>query len=190
MLYEFVLKKKFWCYEENSCFCCKPKYKQVAPVLWSALCNNYFSEINVLIIHRPLNFCQVAYTGNINFKMLFTCWILALFYRTFYPIPNAVDQASAWTQTILYFVAYFIVRMKKSLKMLCLYLLGQNCLHLSFYPYLSSETFSCKYEKLLNIVIHACKNVTEKMNLLKMSGPQIRLCLFTFRSIVSKQLNS
>jgi len=28
------------------------------------------------------------------------------------------------------------------------------------------------------------------MNLLKMSGPQIRLCLFTFRPIASKQLNS
>jgi len=28
------------------------------------------------------------------------------------------------------------------------------------------------------------------MYLLKMYGPQIRLCLFTFRPIVSKQLNS
>jgi len=28
------------------------------------------------------------------------------------------------------------------------------------------------------------------MNLLKMSGPQIRLCLFTSRPIASKQLNS
>jgi len=28
------------------------------------------------------------------------------------------------------------------------------------------------------------------MNLLKMYGPQIRLCLFTFRPIASKQLNS
>ena len=28
------------------------------------------------------------------------------------------------------------------------------------------------------------------MNLLKMCGPQIRLCLFTFRPIASKQLNS
>ena len=46
------------------------------------------------------------------------------------------------------------------------------------------------YEKLLNIVIHACKNIREKMNLLKMCGPQIRLCLFTFRPIASKQLNS
>ena len=27
---------------------------------------------------------------------------------------------------------------------------------------LSSETYSRKYEKLLNIVIHACKNITEK----------------------------
>jgi len=77
----------------------------------------------------------------------------------------------------------------KILKMLGLYLLGQNCLHLTFEQYLSSETYSRKYEKLPNIVILACKNITEKMHLLKMSGPQIWLCLFTFRPIVSKQLN-
>ena len=46
--------------------------------------------------------------------------------------------------------------------MLSLYLLGQNCLHLTFKPYLSSETYSRKYEKPPNIVIHACKNMTEK----------------------------
>jgi len=33
-------------------------------------------------------------------------------------------------------------------------------------------------------------NITEKMNLLKMCGPQIWLCLFTFRPIASKQLKS
>ena len=65
-------------------------------------------------------------------------------------------------------------------KMLGLYLLGQNCLHLTFEQYLSSETYSRKYEKLPNIVILACKNITEKMHLLKISGPQIWLCLFTF----------
>jgi len=43
------------------------------------------------------------------------------------------------------------------LKMLCLYLLGHNCLHLTFEPYLSSKTYSRKYEKLTNIVIHAWK---------------------------------
>jgi len=59
------------------------------------------------------------------------------------------------------------------LKMLGLYLLGQNCLHLTFEQYLSSETYSRKYEKLSKIVILACKNITEKMHLLKMSGPQI-----------------
>ena len=52
------------------------------------------------------------------------------------------------------------------------------------------ETYSRKYETLPNIVIHACKNMTEKINLLKTSGPQIRLCLFTFRPIASKQFNS
>jgi len=48
--------------------------------------------------------------------------------------------------------------------------------------------YSRKYEKLPNIVIHACKNITEKMYLLKMSGPQIWLCLFTFRPIASALL--
>ena len=42
----------------------------------------------------------------------------------------------------------------------------------------------------IRIVIHAFKNITEKMYLLKRSGPQIWLCLFTFRPIASKQLNS
>ena len=64
------------------------------------------------------------------------------------------------------------------------------CLHLTFNPYLSSETYSRKYEKLPNTVIHACKNITEKMNLSKMCGLQNRLCLFTFRPIPSKQFNS
>jgi len=41
--------------------------------------------------------------------------------------------------------------------MLGLYLLGQNCLHLTFEQYLSSETYSRKYDKLPNIVILACK---------------------------------
>jgi len=49
------------------------------------------------------------------------------------------------------------------LKMLGLYLLGQNCLHLTFEQYLSSETYSRKkYEKLPNIVSLACTNITEK----------------------------
>ena len=67
--------------------------------------------------------------------------------------------------------------------MLGLYLLGQNCLHLTCEQYLSSKTYSFKYEKLPNILILACKNITEKMHLLKLSGPQIWLCLFTFRPI-------
>ena len=37
--------------------------------------------------------------------------------------------------------------------------------------------------------MHACKNNTAKMYLLKMSGPHIWLCLFTFRPIASKTLN-
>jgi len=65
--------------------------------------------------------------------------------------------------------------------MLCLYLVGQG---------LSSKTYSRKYEKLPKIVTCACKHIREKMNLLKMCGLQIRLCLFTFRPIASKHLNS
>jgi len=72
--------------------------------------------------------------------------------------------------------------------MLCLYRLRQNCLQLTLKEYLSSKTYTCKYEKLPNIVIHACKNIAEKMIFLQMCGPQIRLCLFTFRPIASKQL--
>jgi len=45
---------------------------------------------------------------------------------------------------------------------MCLYILGQNCLHHTFSPYLSSETYSRKYEKLPNIVIYACENITKK----------------------------
>ena len=66
--------------------------------------------------------------------------------------------------------------------------LCQNCLHLTFEQYLRSETYSRKNEKLPNIVILACKNITEKMHLLKMSSPQIWLCLFTFRPIASKKI--
>jgi len=57
--------------------------------------------------------------------------------------------------------------------MLGLNLLGQNCLHLTIEQYLSSKTYSRKYKKLPNIVILACKTITEKTHLLKMSGPQI-----------------
>ena len=46
--------------------------------------------------------------------------------------------------------------------MLYLYLLGQNCLHLTFKSYQSSKTYSREYEKLPNIVVYACKNITEQ----------------------------
>jgi len=52
------------------------------------------------------------------------------------------------------------------------------------------DIYSRKYDKLPNIVIHACKNITEKWNLLKMCGPKIRLSLPTFRRIASKHLNN
>jgi len=45
--------------------------------------------------------------------------------------------------------------------------------------------------KVPNIVIHACNSIICSIQyLLKMCGPQIWLCLFTFRPITSKQLNS
>jgi len=51
--------------------------------------------------------------------------------------------------------------------MLCLYILGQDCLHLTFEPYLSNETYSRKYEKLPNIVIRACKKYNRKNEFVK-----------------------
>jgi len=50
-----------------------------------------------------------------------------------------------------------------------------------------SETYSRKYEKLPNIVIHACKNITEKINVLKMYGPQIGLCFLRFNPLRQKR---
>jgi len=46
--------------------------------------------------------------------------------------------------------------------MLDLYLLGQICLYLTFKPFLGSETYSRKYEKLPNIVVHARKILQKK----------------------------
>ena len=66
--------------------------------------------------------------------------------------------------------------------------LGHNCLHLIFKPYLSNETYSRKYEKLPNIVIHACKNITEKRPCWKCVA--CKFGFFTFWLIASKQLNS
>jgi len=43
---------------------------------------------------------------------------------------------------------------------------------------------------LTDKVIHASKTIAGKMHLLKICGPLIRLCLFTFRPIASKQLNN
>jgi len=74
------------------------------------------------------------------------------------------------------------------LKMLCQYRLGKNCLHLTFKQYLSSETYSHKYGE--NARYTSMLNITETNDLLKMCGLKIRLCLFTFWSIASKQLDS
>jgi len=66
------------------------------------------------------------------------------------------------------------------LKMLCLYLLGQNCLHLTFKPYLSSETYSRQYEKLPSIVVHACK-ILQKNVFVENVWP-VNLALFVYVS--------
>ena len=50
------------------------------------------------------------------------------------------------------------------LKMLCLYVLCKNSLHLTFEPYLRSETYSRKYEKLSVIVIMHVKILSKKGN--------------------------
>jgi len=49
--------------------------------------------------------------------------------------------------------------------------LGQNCLHLTFLPYLSSETNSRKYEKLPYIVIYACKSITKNIEFVENVWP-------------------
>jgi len=48
--------------------------------------------------------------------------------------------------------------------------------------YLSSETYSLKYEKLPNIVIHACKNITEKNEFVE-NGWSANSALFIYVSI-------
>jgi len=65
--------------------------------------------------------------------------------------------------------------------MLGLYLLGQNCLHLTFSPCLSSETYSRKYEKPPNIVIHACKKYDRKNVFVEYVWPA-NLALFIYVS--------
>ena len=62
-----------------------------------------------------------------------------------------------------------------------LYLLCQNCLHLTFEQYFSSETYSRKYEKLPNIVILACKHITEKNAFVENVWPA-NLALFIYVS--------
>ena len=63
--------------------------------------------------------------------------------------------------------------------MLGVYLLGQNCLHLTFVQYLGSETYSRKYEILPNIVILACNNITEKNSFVENVWPAT-LALFIY----------
>jgi len=75
---------------------------------------------------------------------------------------------------------------KPYLKMLGLYLLGQYCLHLTFWPYLRSETYSRKYEKLSNIVIHACKNNTEKCICWKCLARNLALFIYVSTHCVGK----
>ena len=78
----------------------------------------------------------------------------------------------------------FFGLLKFYLKLLCLYLFSQNCLHLTLLNltiFLNNETYSRKYEKLLKSLSMHVKNIIENMNLLKMCGPQIRI-LFIYVS--------
>ena len=70
------------------------------------------------------------------------------------------------------------------------YLLGQHCLHLTFKPYVSSETYSLKYKKLPNVVIHACKILHKKGICWKCVARKIGFVYLRFRLIASEQLNS
>ena len=63
----------------------------------------------------------------------------------------------------------------------------QNCLHLTFQPYLSSASYSCKHAKLPNIVIHEC-GYSRKTTLLEICGPLIWVCLFMFRPFTLNSL--
>jgi len=78
------------------------------------------------------------------------------------------------------------------LKLLCLNIVSfaQICLHLTFYPCLSSQSYSSKYEKLPNVLTMHASILQKKTTLSKMCGPQIWLCLFVFQPITLKQLNS
>ena len=62
--------------------------------------------------------------------------------------------------------------------------LDQNCLHLSFKPYTSNKSYSRKYVKQTNVLIHAFQNITEKC------GQQTWLCLFTFLPMTLTQVNN
>ena len=66
----------------------------------------------------------------------------------------------------------------------------QICLHLTYWWYLSSESSYRKYEKLPNIVIRACLNITEKCLCLISVARKMWLCLFTLQPITFKPLNS
>jgi len=65
----------------------------------------------------------------------------------------------------------------------------QNCLHLTFKPYLSSDSYSRKYKKLQNSVTTKNVKLLQK-KLLKLCDLQIRLCFFMFQPIMLKQINS
>ena len=89
--------------------------------------------------------------------------LLHILGRSFILILRLADIKLFWCFVCLKFNNSYIKDVAWcKLKMLGLYLVGQNCLHLTFEQYLNSETYSSKYEKLQNIVILACKNITEK----------------------------
>jgi len=93
--------------------------------------------------------------------------LIKLFWPFYYPgLQRDIGQSSNLTETqwwpdklpcsdICSRIRLDIFGTALPLKIPCLFF--QNCLHLTFEPYLSSETYSRKYEKQPNIVTHACK---------------------------------
>ena len=110
---------------------------------------------------------------------------------------------SAWSTTLFFRHLPLLLKSKRHvvdlllsnlqiiLTLLCLYL-GQNCLHLRFLPYLSSEAYSSKYGKYekLHYCGYPCMWKYTELFLLHMCGPHIWLCLLTFEPNALKQLNS
>jgi len=95
-------------------------------------------------------------------RKLGACKLKSFLFLMFLNIKIRINIRTIHGSQCLSFITCWPVFSLDNLKMLDLYLLGQNCLHLTFKPYLSSETYSRKYEKLPNKVVHACKIIQKR----------------------------